>query len=201
MSTTKTFELLSKAIKDKTDPGFISVILDTCPELTNYSNVIGSTPLIIACENNYTEAVRILLDNNADVNVKASHDMTALMYACEHDNIEMVQLLLDNNANVNDRNYSNVTPLMIACGNGHKNIAQLLVNNDADLNATNDSNKTALMLACHNGHEDIVQLLTSKSEVLPGPFDEIITDLLSRDISTKQLVDILLCVSNYYCKV
>lgn len=51
--------------------------------------------MIEAASYNNINAVKVLLKNNADVNVQNKYGMTALMWACHRGNLEMTKMLLD----------------------------------------------------------------------------------------------------------
>ncbi|CAL4099059.1 unnamed protein product, partial [Meganyctiphanes norvegica] len=73
----------------------------------------GETPLYVASQQNRTEIVKFLLDNNADVNKANNEGQTPLFVACyrDHSDSDVVQLLVDNNADVNKASNSGETPL------------------------------------------------------------------------------------------
>lgn len=51
--------------------------------------------MIEAASYNNINAVKVLLKNNANVNVQNNYGMTALMWACHSGNLEMTKMLLD----------------------------------------------------------------------------------------------------------
>ncbi|MHC4687433.1 MAG: ankyrin repeat domain-containing protein, partial [Planctomycetota bacterium] len=56
----------------------------------------------MAAQNGYTEIVKLLLEKNADVNLKRTSDgLTALWMAAQDGHTEIVKLLLEKNADVN----------------------------------------------------------------------------------------------------
>ena len=120
------------------------------------------TALEWAARTGYTEVVKALLDNNADVNVRRPIDgVTPLHIATQEGHREVVKLLLDNKADVNaSRTNDGATPLHVAAQNGHTEVVKLLLDNKADVNAsrTNDG-ATPLHVAAQNGHTEVVKLL------------------------------------------
>lgn len=54
----------------------------------------GETPLLFAAKNNAGEAVKLLIDAGADVNVKDTNGYTALHYAVRFDNVQMAKALV-----------------------------------------------------------------------------------------------------------
>ena len=68
----------------------------------NRPNLAGITPLIsFAGREISIEAISILLENGADVNMVDKDGETALSYAVENGNFEAALMLLENNANPN----------------------------------------------------------------------------------------------------
>ena len=59
--------------------------------------------MIIASECNSTEAVRVLLNHTAGVNVMDEHRRGAIHYAAENSNCEIIKMLVDNGAYINYR--------------------------------------------------------------------------------------------------
>ena len=75
----------------------------------------------------HAEVVKLLLDNNAEVNASRHTDgATALHIAAQKGHAEVVKLLLDNNANVNAIYTAyGATALFVAAQNCHKNKTML----------------------------------------------------------------------------
>ena len=73
-----------------------------------------STPLHYAAENNSKDAVEILIQNKAAVNVKNDFGETPLHNATLKGNFRIVELLVKNGANVNAKNDRGQTPLEFA---------------------------------------------------------------------------------------
>jgi ankyrin repeat protein len=99
---------------------------------TNYPYP-GVTPLLIACENDFIEAVKLLINKGADVNRKSTIGDTPLMIASRNGNIYLVRLLCENGAIINEK--ANViaplTALSYARLEGHHDIIAYLKENGA----------------------------------------------------------------------
>ncbi len=145
----------------------------------------GTTSLMWASLRGYTEDVRLLLDNGADINAKDNGGFTSLMGASWMDHTEIVELLLENGADVNAKNNDGQTALMIVCDcdeefmdyfidlsgntqvqimNNKKIIINLLQIYGADFNLKDNNNNTAFDLAnqCSDRWviaDDIIKLL------------------------------------------
>jgi serine/threonine-protein phosphatase 6 regulatory ankyrin repeat subunit B len=64
----------------------------------------GLSPLLISSLKGHSEIVRLLLENNADINIKTSEGATALMISAANGHTEVVKLLLEKGADASLRN-------------------------------------------------------------------------------------------------
>jgi ankyrin repeat protein len=139
----------------------VRTTIETIREYINY-NIYRSdnkTPLIIAIEKNNKDIVKILLENNVDVEKVVDGD-TPLIYAIKNNNKDIVELLLGKNANVNKLDRFGNTPLIIAIENNYEDIVKLLLEKDANVNKPDSSGYTPLMNAIkHKRDEKIIDLL------------------------------------------
>jgi len=123
----------------------------------NYSG----TALICLTNQEFTEAVKLLLANRADVNQQNYEDgPTPLTIAATNGNSEITKLLLTNNADVNKKIENNRTALMFAAGHDHPKIVELLLANKAAANEYDNKGYTPLIFAKDNDNPEIVALLT-----------------------------------------
>ncbi|CAH1275261.1 unnamed protein product [Diabrotica balteata] len=77
----------------------------------NTFNHEGLTPLMVCCLNKYFECAEILLDADADPNLKDQiSGRTALFHAAEKHDVEMVEMLLQFNANTKLKNFFGTSP-------------------------------------------------------------------------------------------
>jgi len=150
----------------------------------NYCDEYGTTFLIWASTRGYTNDVKSLIDNGADVNARNNSGQTALMGASWMDHTEIVELLLENGADVNAKSNDGQTALMIVSDcdeefinyfvglkgiqqvrmmNNKENIIRLLQRYGADFNLKDNNNNTAFDLAnqCSDRWvaDDIIKLL------------------------------------------
>lgn len=130
----------------------------------------GSTPLIFAIVGDpkgsaSTEAVKLLLDNNADVNIHRTHDgFTPLMAAVAKNDLTIVKLLLAKGADVNAKSKDGITALIVAAASDNKgsvitDIAKLLLEKGADVNAKPEQGMSALTAAKKSNKQDLINIL------------------------------------------
>lgn len=62
---------------------------------------------MIACKNGHLEIVRLLIQNNANINQQNNvlgNRKSPMMFACEYGHIKIVKFLIENHANINFQN-------------------------------------------------------------------------------------------------
>ena len=92
----------------------------------------GWSALMLACQNQYTEIARLLLECGADVNMKNKFNgLTALMIASRDGAIKTVKLLLEHGANVNLKDINGLSALEFASKSQLTEIVKLLVECEA----------------------------------------------------------------------
>ena len=84
-------------------------------------------PLHSAVAGNYTQIARMLIENNAQVNVKQQAGATALHSAAQNGNIDLLILLLEHGADVSIRMEGGKLPADLAREKGFVEIADALV--------------------------------------------------------------------------
>lgn len=117
------------------------------------------TILMRACESNKKKIVKILIENDANVNAQDERGKTAIMVAFEEGNKEIVNALLAAGADVNIKDKNGTTLLMTACEKGNLDLVNAFIEAKADVNVQDENGKTALMIACEKGNKDIVNAL------------------------------------------
>ena len=116
-----------------------------------------STALMIACCNDNTEMVKLLLKNNANPNVQSSRKFTASIYATR--NCGIFQMLLDHNADLTLADYCHRSVLYWACTVGNIKLVKMLLEIKPDLVQMNEiRGRTELYTASGYGNTEIVQL-------------------------------------------
>ena len=141
----------------------LKTILGQSRVRVNTPNAEGFTALALAAFFGHVEAVKVLLENGADVNQKppSRFQNTAVDAAVAGDHADVVRVLLAAGADPNVRSEANYTSLHKAAAHGNVEITRLLLDRGADPTATRDGGNTALDDAREKGHDTIVALLTA----------------------------------------
>ena len=122
------------------------------------------SPLHCAALEGHKDALQMLLNNGANVNIVDNKKNTALHYAASRGHCSVIEELLGSKANVNVKGSLGKTPLHWTAVNGHKDAMKMLLNNGADVISKDDKNQTVLHFAVDGGHCDVIEeLLKSKA--------------------------------------
>lgn len=153
---------LMTVLRDGDRQAFISMATE--PKVGSLKGIGGATPLMYAALYGDAAAVKRLLDNGADPNIKNDAGATALTWAI-HD-LEKTRLLVEHGADVNARSDDRRTPLMIASGTpGAAAVVKLLLDRGADVNAKAPGllgDTTPLAEAAYTGDEAEFRLLVER---------------------------------------
>ena len=122
----------------------------------NVINMYYNTPLHMAIYTDNNEVTRLLVNNNANLDLLNKRGLSPLHVATLKNNFNMVQLLLEKGANVNLQDYSLRTPLHMSMErNISVKIVKLLLDYKIDTQIKAnfeidgvDKSYTALMLIC-----------------------------------------------------
>jgi len=118
--------------------------------------------LMHAAKNGDMGTVKVLLENNADINARDDYGWTALMWAAYNGYTEIVNLLLENNADVNAQNVWGNTALIWAARKGHTPVVKSLLEKGADVNIRDKENGwNALVWAAWSRNDDVVNILVN----------------------------------------
>jgi ankyrin repeat protein len=154
---------IMQALRDGDQQGFKKLAGED-PNVGNLKGPNGTTPLMQAVLYGDLEAVRLLLANGANPNLRNEAGATALMWAVA--DTEKVRLLLEHGADVNARSDDGRTPLLIAAGQfGSGSIVKLLLDRGASLLAKSPANvgySTPLSEAAFIGDEPLLRMLIER---------------------------------------
>ena len=138
-------------------------------ENVDTQNHIGTTALICLSKSDSTiniEMIDLLLNNNANPNLKDMNGNSALIYAILRGNFEIVKKLLENkNTNINITNINGYSALHLAVLNKSKHtskfevIINLLIEKGININMINNNGQTALHVAAHENNPYAIKIL------------------------------------------
>ncbi len=103
--------------------------------------------------------VKVLLENNAQVDLQNKEGWSSLIVASILGHTGVVKVLLENNAHVDFQNKMQGLgfSLMYASFCGWNDVVQLLLGNDAQVDLKDDEGWSSLMAASLLGHTDVVK--------------------------------------------
>uniref|UniRef100_A0A2K5RKP3 Ankyrin repeat and SOCS box protein 2 n=1 Tax=Cebus imitator TaxID=2715852 RepID=A0A2K5RKP3_CEBIM len=108
------------------------------------------------------EAVRILVQHNADTNHRCNRGWTALHESVSRNDLEVMEILVSGGAKVESTNAYGITPLFVAAQSGQLEALRFLAKYGADINTQASDSASALYEACKNEHEEVVEFLLSQ---------------------------------------
>jgi len=115
-------------------------------------------PLHCACVVGDAKAVKILLENGAEVDKSDGFQRSSLHYAAEKSE-KCVELLLAHGADVNARDGNNSTPLHWAAYKNLKESVRLMLEHGANPDCMDYNNDTPLSWAALKGHLETIEVL------------------------------------------
>ena len=113
--------------------------------------VEGCTALWIAASNGHFDVVRLLIEQNAEVDGGTWSNSTPLRSAAFDGRLDIVSYLVESGADVNARNLRNSTPLIVTCWKGHQDVASYLVKHGANVNLQDNKGNSCLHYASKKG--------------------------------------------------
>lgn len=165
-------------IIERRDTHLLKLALEAGANTTHRWQTLSSswcerTPLQLAAEMGQVEAVKLLLDYQADPNALPAqrHGMTALQAAASSETacMETVELLLSAGAAINadPAAFGGITALQGAAIKGHFQIAMLLIRKGANVNAPPaiKDGRTAIEGAAEHGRLEMVQMLLNAGAI------------------------------------
>ena len=116
----------------------------------NAANGCGETALWIACYQGYADAINVLLNAGANLNILSTKGNTCLHGAAHGECCkEVFQVLIGHGADVNAANESGETALWIACYESDVDAINVLLNAGADPNIVSTEGNACLHRAVH----------------------------------------------------
>ena len=135
----------------------------------NIPNKEGYYPIHAAIHLGNLEVVKILIENNVDVNVKSIKDgVTPLYYAMGYGkqkiSIPIIDYLLKQKADPTIT-FSGYYPIHAAILNGHCDAVEVLIKNNVNINVYGGEGVYPIHYAAQNGHLELVKMLLQKTDV------------------------------------
>ena len=128
--------------------------------LSTLSFAATASDVADAVMNKNPEALRILLQKKADVNLPQADGTTALHWAVRWNDAAAADLLIRAGARVKAPNREGAAPLFLACENGSAMMIEKLLAAGEDANSVVLTHgETALMMAARSGNVDAVKML------------------------------------------
>ena len=122
-------------------------------------DAVHDLPLAVAARCGNSDAVRLLLQADANVNAGDKWDSKALALAVAEGHADVFACLYEYGADIDSEDSIGKTLLMHAAGGGSKAIVQKLLSLKANVNVVDKSGMTALMYAAQYRQLDILALL------------------------------------------
>lgn len=152
-------EIITMLINNGADVNARSIDEDNSKKYYGSEKIGIDRPIHKAVLLSNIELLKLLISQDADINVEDFYSKTALRMACESGDLEIVQLLLSEGAKQNSEN-GFWTALMSASEKGNAEIVKLLLANGAEINTMSYKNSyTSLMMAVRNEHVEVVEIL------------------------------------------
>ncbi|HBL98623.1 TPA: hypothetical protein DDZ86_03200 [Candidatus Dependentiae bacterium] len=126
-------------------------------------NLDGNAAIHIACKSGNLRMVKLLVENDADIDVKTfCSENSPLHIACKNGAIDIVKFLLYSGAAFCNKNKKKKTPMGIACEKGNLDIVKLLFQAGVDPNTRFKSGVLLLYAAYKNStsESEMIKLLT-----------------------------------------
>ena len=130
----------------------------------NAANSEGEPAILVAVKNNDRMMLRLLLENNAELNIKNKKGYTILMYTFAAQKFEMSKILLSHGG-LGDFNYQykdGKTALMLAIIKKNRRIIKSVMKFRQNFNIRDTFGNTALVYAAGLGLSDVVRTLLKK---------------------------------------
>jgi ankyrin repeat protein len=105
------------------------------------------------------EIVKILLENDADVNSESFDGVPCIIQACFDGDLDMIMFLLDHGADIDDRDCDGYVPLSASCELQDLDAVELLLKKGAKVNIGVYNMRSPLVLALNESDTCIVKLL------------------------------------------
>lgn len=129
--------------------------------LIEQTDSLANTPLHLASSNGNLGIVNLLLEHDAQLNVKNKDGNTALELSCRLGFFEISKILISKYSIIQSHEVEKKSeyPLHIACHEGAYELVELLLEKGAVIDILTDENKNCLDIAINRGHREVIKVL------------------------------------------
>ena len=136
----------------------LQIVFEDSPNLINFKNESGFTPLTIACYSGNVEVATLLAKHVIDINVNSKVG-TPLMAAVFKNDIEIAKMLLESGADVNIADAKGTSALHYTVRHQNIDLIKLLIDYGADINLKDNKGLSPWDYAELDNKENILKLL------------------------------------------
>ncbi|XP_070186477.1 uncharacterized protein [Littorina saxatilis] len=148
----------------------VKVLLDKFPEMKDFKDESGWTPLHLAAGNGHVNIIKWLTSaGRDDLDVETPTGYTPTHVAAMNGHINAVMVLNAMGADLGCKTVDKQTPLHLAARAGHLECVKWLVANGAEMSAEDSFGRTALYLADEYGQTTVVDFLRVCERDLANP--------------------------------
>lgn len=147
----------------------VRMIASVTPITAGSKQDLLNARFLTAAAAGHIPAVRALLADGANINIRGTHNETALSKACREGHLEMAFFLMDQNASLDAQDKDGNTALAYAVIARHLLIASRLIDLGADITIENKNAEKPLDIALKSNLPELVAL-----------FEQPLKDLLAR---------------------
>jgi ankyrin repeat protein len=126
----------------------------------------GHCALAQAVRNSHLAIVRLLVDKDADLNIRTNAANSILMLAVLAESSAIVELLLTRAIDINAQDNVGDTALMMAAGSGQNEVLEMLIASGADLQLRNKEDLNAFQIANNSGHQETATIIRERSNFM-----------------------------------
>jgi len=149
---------------DSTSPSLkkLQILFDKYPLDVNAKKEYLGSKLVEAIEYGKDKLIKILIEQDINLNYQDEDGYTALMRAVENNNIEIVKILINKKVKLDLVDRYNYSALIIALDQEKEEIALLLIENGANLTIETNDKTTAITIAKKWNNTKVEKLINQK---------------------------------------
>jgi ankyrin repeat protein len=119
----------------------------------------GATPAFMAAQNGHAEALEVLAEQGADLDLAHQNGTTPTLIATQKGHTKALKVLATQGADLNQAGLNGATPALIAAQQGHVEALEVLAEYGADLNLPYLNGATPAYIAAQNGYAEALEVL------------------------------------------